>query len=220
MFKDTAWDNFSIHTVIYGIVCLNGWATFVWVWQNCTARPNCSIIRRYSEACICTMTPSIDQILNKTITLWPNVIINQIARGFHYINITFFSEWHGGLSPRGNIVDRGGKRLTMFSDEWRSTMSSYKNIIFILLCRMSQFLHNFNYVKLKKIGASGIVFLESIDFDWFVALLELQIVRVYNSLKLFLWGSLYHPFGFTLFWHFRASFRSSLHFEYRQVTMS
>ena len=43
----------------------------------------------------------------------------------YYINITFFTGWHCRLSPRGNIVDRGGAEV-MLSKGWQSTMSPRK----------------------------------------------------------------------------------------------
>ena len=37
-------------------------------------------------------------------------LIGQLA-GWQYINITFFTGWHCRLSPRGNIVNRGGAKV-------------------------------------------------------------------------------------------------------------
>ena len=61
-------------------------------------------------------------------------IITMINCMFHYISITFFMGWHGGLSPRGNIVDWGRAEIYNAFEGWQSTMSSCKecNIYFII----------------------------------------------------------------------------------------
>ena len=48
------------------------------------------------------------------VTFFWNVTLPSIAlvkTVWHYINMTFFTGWHGRLSPRGNIVDRGGAEV-------------------------------------------------------------------------------------------------------------
>ena len=72
-----------------------------------------------------------------------------IFTGWHYINITFFTGWRCRLSPRGNIVDRGGAEV---DNAFRGVTIYHinhpvKNVIFILLYRMSHFYNKFTVVR-------------------------------------------------------------------------
>ena len=63
---------------------------------------------------------------------------------YMFIYITFFTEWHGRLSSRGNIVDGGGAEVdNAFRGVTIYHVHPLKNVIFILLYRMSP-LHKFN----------------------------------------------------------------------------
>ena len=57
----------------------------------------------------------------------------------HYINITFLTGWHCRLSPQENIVTRGGAEV--------DNAFPVKNVIFILLYRMSHFYHEFQRLE-------------------------------------------------------------------------
>ena len=63
---------------------------------------------------------------------------DMMSGGRHYINNTFLLGDIVDCHPRGNIVNRGGAEV------WQSTMSPRKNVIFILLYRMSHFYNKFN----------------------------------------------------------------------------
>ena len=65
---------------------------------------------------------------------------------WHYINITFFTGWHCRLSPRGNIVDRGGadRSRQCFQRGDNIPCQTVKSVIFILLYRMSHFYNKFH----------------------------------------------------------------------------
>ena len=67
---------------------------------------------------------------------------------WHYINITLFTGWHCRLLPRGNIVNRGGAEVdNAFRGVTIYYVTPVKNVIFILLYRMSYFYNRFHRLR-------------------------------------------------------------------------
>ena len=79
----------------------------------------------------------------------------------HYINITFFTGWHGRLSPpRKHCRPRRSRGWQCFSRGDDLPCHPVKNVIFILLYRMSPFPTQLQFYVIKLLYAPGDIFIE------------------------------------------------------------
>ena len=109
--------------------------------------------------------------------------------------------------PEETLSTEAEPRLTILSKGWRLPCHPVK-IIFILLCRMSQFPSQLQVCVMNKVCASGSILLECYPLLWHRASFYLNVTRCYDVAQ----NAATSAIGFSI-WTVRASLSRSQHFS-------